>query len=61
MLVREWSDSLMRLLREAVPTIWEANGRMGRLPNTMMFVSGNLTVGEVEKKLTAALRYQSFK
>ena len=42
-----------------MPAIWEANGRMGRLPNTTMFVSGNLTVGEVEKKLTAAIRYQS--
>ena len=42
-----------------MPAIWEANGRMGRLPNTTMFVSGNLTVGEVEKRLTAAIRYHT--
>ena len=55
-LVREWSDSMWKILKEAVPAIWESNGRMGKLPSTTMFVSGNLTLSDIEKKIPAPMR-----
>jgi hypothetical protein len=58
--VREWTDDLWKILIAAVPAIWEANGRsvnkVHRIPATTMFISANLTVAEVEKKLSSAVR-----
>ena len=45
---------------EAIKAIWEANGktvaRKLRVPTTTMFVSGNLTVAEIDRKLPLAIR-----
>ena len=54
--VREWSSNMWKILQEAVPAIWEANGRMGKIPNTTLFASGNLTIEEVEKRLSGPIR-----
>ena len=61
--MREWTDDLWKILIAAVPAIWEANGRSvsglrggSKIPSTTMFISANLTVAEVEKKLSSALR-----
>ena len=47
------------MLVYGVPAVWEANGRSGKvnkIPKTTMFLSANLTVAQVEKKLTSAVR-----
>ena len=58
--VREWSDDLWKILEEAAKACWEANGKtvnkVHRVPATAMFVSANLTVEDVEKRLKEAIR-----
>ena len=58
--MREWSDDLWKILIESIKAVWEANGKtvnkVKRVPRTTMFVSANLTVKEVEKKLPKAVR-----
>ena len=56
--VREWSDDLWKILEEAAKACWEANGKtvnkVHRVPATAMFVSANLTVDDVEKRIKKA-------
>ena len=47
---------MWKILIEAVPAIWEANGRMGKIPNTTMFASGNITAAELDKKIKGPIR-----
>ena len=56
LLVREWTDSMWKILIEAVPAIWEANGRMGKIPSTTMFASGNITAAELDKRVKGPIR-----
>ena len=58
--MKEWSDDLWKILPEVIRAVWEANGKtvnkVLRVPATTMFVSANLTVAEVEKKITGPVR-----
>ena len=47
---------MWKMLEEAIPAIWERNGRMGKIPSTTMHASGNVTLEEVEKRLSAPMR-----
>lgn len=47
---------MWKMMIEGIPAIWEANGRMGKIPSTTMFASGNLTKDEVVKKIPEAIR-----